>query len=144
MSGPPTHPPIQAPAGLSDSGWVSTHTTGRKFEDLAARFLLKRGWIILGRNVRHGRREVDLIVRRGSLVAFVEVKGRRGTGVGHPLEAITWKKRQEIERVAQWWIHGNGAPGDEYRLDAIAITPGTAGGWRIEHVEDAWRIAWRP
>lgn len=102
------------------------------------------GWTILGRNVRHGHREIDLIARRGSLVAFVEVKGRRGSGVGHPLEAITWKKRQEIERVAQWWIRQHGTPEDDYRLDAIAITRDPCGGWDVDHVEDAWRVSWRP
>ena len=43
---------------------------------------------MLGRNVRHRRKEIDLVVRRGSVVAFVEVKGRRDAAVGHPLEAL--------------------------------------------------------
>lgn len=122
---------------------MSTHTTGRHFEALAAAFLTRRGWEVIGRNVRHGHREIDLIARRHDLVAFVEVKGRRGTGTGHPLEAITWKKRMEIERVAQWWIRHHGREGEDYRFDAIAITSDDWG-WRLEHVEDAWRVAWRP
>ena len=117
----------------------STHELGRRFEDLAARHLTSRGWMILDRNVRFGRREIDLVVRQGDLVAFVEVKGRRGRAYGNPLEAITWQKRREIQTVAAWWIQRFGRPEWSYRFDAVAVerAPGRV---HIEHVEDAWRL----
>ena len=83
---------------------MDTHRLGRCFEEAAARWLEARGWTVLGRNVRCHREEVDLIVQRGRVVAFVEVKGRRGRGYGAPAEAVTWRKRREIEGVARWWI----------------------------------------
>jgi putative endonuclease len=73
-------------------------------------------------------------------VAFVEVKGRAGPGFGHPLEAITWKKRREIAAVAQWWIQRFGEPGVCYRFDAVAVEPAQDGGFSVQHVEDAWRL----
>ena len=113
------------------------HTRGRTSEDLAAAFLVRRGWSILERNHRAGRKEIDIIARRGNIIAFVEVKARAGTGCGHPLEAITWKKRREIDFVARSWIVRNGATTLEYRFDAVAVT-WTGNSYRIEHVENAW------
>lgn len=117
---------------------VSTTARGRRFEDLAVRHLQSLGWRVVGRNVRAGRREIDLIVRKDRLVAFVEVKGRTGSGTGHPLEAITHRKRREIAHVARAWIREQGRVGEAYRFDAVAVTRAPRG-WHLEHVEDAWR-----
>ena len=113
---------------------------GDRGEEIAATFLAERGWAILHRNYRIGHREVDLVARRGEVVAFVEVKTRGGLGYGHPLEAITRKKRREVQAVAAIWVERFGTDRDVYRFDAIAILLPTAGEPVIEHVEDAWRI----
>jgi putative endonuclease len=113
---------------------------GSRGEELAARFLEENGWRILVRNFRMGRKEIDLVARRGEVVAFVEVKTRAGAGYGHPLEAITWKKRREIRQVATAWVDRFGGPDDTYRFDAVAIEIDGRGPPRIEHVEDAWRL----
>ena len=118
----------------------STHDVGRGFEDLVASHLSRAGWTILDRNVRFGRREIDLVIRRDRVVAFVEVKGRRGAGYGHPLHAITWKKRREIAAVALWWIQRFGEPGFVYRFDAVSVMRSSDGRVSLEHVEDAWRL----
>ena len=73
---------------------------GRRGEQLAIQYLSAAGWTILAGNYRFGRREVDLVVRRAGLIAFVEVKTRAGDGYGRPEDALTWKKRREIEAVA--------------------------------------------
>ncbi len=120
---------------------MDTHRLGQAFEGVAARHLERRGWQVLDRNVRWRRKEVDLVVRRGAVVAFVEVKGRRGNGFGHPLDAITARKRREIESVAHWWVERHGAPGLVYRFDAVAVEEDPDGRLRVEHVEDAWRLS---
>ncbi len=122
---------------------MDTHAMGRRFETIAARWLEGRGWTVLERNVRFRRKEIDLVAKRGRVVAFVEVKGRRGNGQGHPLEAITPRKRAEIEFVAAWWWERHGAPGLECRFDAVAVTVGPLGAAAVEHLEDAWRPGWR-
>lgn len=96
--------------------------------------------MILCRNFRLGHKEIDIVARRGRVVAFVEVKTRTGLGYGHPLEAITRAQRREIARVATTWMARHGGRGDLYRFDAIAVL--WAGGEQplIEHVEDAWRL----
>jgi putative endonuclease len=118
---------------------ADSHELGRRSERLAADYLRQRGYDILERNYRVGHKEVDLIVRRGVVIAFVEVKARAGLGYGHPLEAITWSKRREVAYVARVWIAGNGGPALSYRFDAISVQ------WRgaepvIEHVPNAWTL----
>lgn len=120
---------------------MDTHAAGTRYEAAAALHLEARGWTVLERNVRFGRREVDLVVRRGNVVAFVEVKGRRGAACGHPLEAITARKRREVERVARWWVARRAERGEVYRFDAVAVQEDGIGRLQVEHVPDAWRPA---
>ena len=107
---------------------------------MAARRLENAGWTILKRNLRLGRREIDLVVRRPGVLAFVEVKTRAGTGFGTPEEAVTWKKRREIEVVARHYLGCHPPVDVDVRFDVIAIVcePGrTIRSYR--HIEDAWR-----
>ena len=119
------------------------HRLGRRGEDIAATFLKDRGWIILARNYRFGRREVDLVIRRGGVLAFVEVKTRAGEGFGGPEAAITRLKRREIEIVAAQYLV-RFPPGDvDIRFDAVALQRMHGHGeFHIEHIEDAWRPDW--
>lgn len=118
----------------------ATKPLGDRGEEIAARYLSERGWTVVDRNFRLGRKEIDLVARRGEVVAFVEVKTRGGRGYGHPLEAITWKKRREIGQVASAWIDRHGRTGDVYRFDAVAVLVSGGGEPVVEHVEDAWRM----
>lgn len=118
---------------------ADSHELGRVSESMAARYLQARGYRVLERNYRVGHKEVDLIVRRRDLIAFVEVKARAGEGCGHPLEAITWAKRREVGYVARVWIAAHGQTGLSYRFDAVAIL-WRAGKAAIEHVPNAWTL----
>ncbi len=119
---------------------ISHRDLGVHGERLAAHHLARLGYTILERNYRFGRREVDLIIRREGLVAFVEVKTRAGDGFGHPLEAITALKRREIERVARRWQQRHGRPGLEYRFDAVGVVIERGVAPVIEYVPNAWRL----
>ncbi|HKJ02324.1 MAG TPA: YraN family protein [Longimicrobiales bacterium] len=121
------------------------HALGRWGEARAARFLEARGWTVLARNYRFGRREVDLVVRRADLVVFVEVKTRAGALYGAPLEAVTRLKRREIEAVAAHFLRHHGLDGAQVRFDALGIVvrrEGPRPTVEIEHVADAWRPGW--
>jgi len=116
------------------------HVLGRLGERAAADFLGERGWAVLHRNYRFGRREVDLVARRGNLVAFVEVKTRAGDGYGAPAEAVTRLKQREIELVAVAYLARERLGDVDVRFDVLAIVMDGAGRvHRIEHLEDAWR-----
>jgi len=114
------------------------HRRGLAGEERAIRYLQSRGWDVVAHRFRVARVELDLVVRRGALVAFVEVKVRRGDAFGHPLEAITGAKRREIVKAARVWVDRFGRPSDVYRFDCIALT-----GNNLEHLEDAFRPGWR-
>lgn len=116
------------------------HELGRRGEQVAAARLRADGWRVVARNVREGRKEVDLVATRGAVVAFVEVKARAGLAYGHPLEAITRAKRREIESVARAWLRRHPQPGRRVRFDAVSVLFRDDGPPLVEHVEDAWRL----
>ncbi|UCD23547.1 MAG: YraN family protein [Gemmatimonadota bacterium] len=118
------------------------HRRGVKGEAIALKFLESRGWSLLAHRFRLGRWEIDLIVRQGRLVAFVEVKTRRGSAFGSPLEAVTWHKRREIVRAARGWMDRHGRSDDVYRFDVVGVTM-LPQGLKIQYVEDAFRPGWR-
>jgi putative endonuclease len=107
-------------------------------EGQAIRYLLSRGWSLVAHRFRMGHTEIDLIVRRGHLVAFVEVKTRRGAAFGTPFEAVTGAKRREIVKAARAWVDRHGQPSDIYRFDCIGVADG-----KLDHLEDAFRPGWR-
>jgi putative endonuclease len=59
---------------------------------------------VLDRNVWCAGAELDLVVRRGRVVAFVEVKSKSGDGHGDPLEMVTPVKVERVRRAAQAWL----------------------------------------
>jgi putative endonuclease len=65
---------------------------------------LARGYRPLGANVWAGGYELDLIVRRGRRLVFVEVKEKQGPGFGDPLEMVDVEKRRRVRRAAQAWL----------------------------------------
>jgi putative endonuclease len=125
-------------------GWSDPrHRRGVRGEQEAASFLESQGWEILAHRFRMGRLEIDLVARRGRLVAFIEVKTRRGEAFGTPFEAVTWAKQREIVRVARAWMDRHGSPGDIYRFDVVGVLHGPQGVATIQHLEDAFRPGWR-
>jgi putative endonuclease len=81
-----------------------------------------RGYRIVGANVRAGRNELDLIVRRGSTLLFVEVKQRSGTGFGGPLAAVDAEKRRRVRRAAQaWLVRHPQRPGVRIGFEVVAV-----------------------
>jgi len=105
---------------------------GRVGETAAAWWLRLKGWRILARRVRTPAGEVDLIARRGNLVAFVEVKRRR---TGAELDfAIDEYRLTRVAAAAEYLGPRYMQPGDDMRVDVILIAPGRA----LRHIENAW------
>ena len=78
--------------------------------------------------------ELDLVVRRGRVIAFCEVKSKAGDQYGDPLEMIPPVKIGRIRRAAEAWLASRpGLAGLEVRFDVIAVRGG-----RVEHVPDAF------
>lgn len=107
---------------------------GRAAEDLAAAYYAAEGFALLDRRCRLGRGELDLVVRRGDLLVFVEVKARRGSGWGDPSEAAPPWKLRRLRSAARRWLAEHAPRGvEEFRFDLAAVRLSPAGdGCRLE------------
>jgi putative endonuclease len=94
-------------------------------ERRAARHYRLRGWRVVGANVRVGRDELDLIVRRGRSIRFVEVKEKSGSGYGAPLEMIDARKLRCVRRASLRWLAAHPELGAlEVGFEAVGVSPG--------------------
>jgi putative endonuclease len=110
---------------------------GRWGEEVAARHLERVGCRVLDRNWRAGRLEIDLVVRDGATIAFVEVKTRR-PGPQHPAEAVDRRKRARLRKAAARWIATHPERALEYRFDVVSVNVGADGRGRVRHDPDAF------
>ena len=94
-------------------------------EQRALRHYRLRCYRILGTNVWIGGYELDLVVRRGRALAFVEVKSKRGDRVGDPLEMVGPEKQRRLRRAAEAWLAAHPeAVRLEARFDVVAVRDG--------------------
>lgn len=103
-------------------------------ERRAARWYRLRGWRVLGANVRAGGNELDLVVRRGRSLRFVEVKERASGGFGGAAGAVGFEKQRRVRRAAQAWLaaHPEHAALD-LGFDVVAVEAG-----RVTRLADAF------
>lgn len=109
---------------------------GEEGERLAARFLEERGYRIVARRWRGAGREIDLVVEKADVMAFVEVKTRRSP-LAPPATAVDWRKRRQLAAAAQ--VASERWRGREFRFDVVSVEL-APGGHRIEHLADAFRL----
>ena len=109
---------------------------GKKGEDLAVNFLLNKGYIIVSRNFRYQKAEVDIIARKGNLLAIIEVKTRSTPDFGDPQEFVKGQQIQRLVRAVDHFVIEHELDVD-VRFDIIAIIKNAAG-TRIEHLENAF------
>ena len=108
-------------------GLLSVTTTteiGRAGEGRARRHYEARGYEIVAANIRVARVEVDLVVRRGNELLFVEVKVKRGDEYGDPLEMVDGRKLRRLRRAAETWLAVR--PADralDVAIEVIALRP---------------------
>jgi putative endonuclease len=96
----------------------------RAGEDLAAAHLTSLGWRIVERNWRCAAGELDIIAvqpGRPDVVVFCEVKCRRGTAFGQPVEAITQAKLAKLRELTLHWLRAQDRPAPSIRVDAIGV-----------------------
>ena len=105
---------------------------GRKAESFAALWLRLKGWRILARRARVPGGEVDLVARRGRILAFIEVKARASeAAAGMSLDRSRLRRvAVAAERLAPRYAKGI----DTIRIDAIYVVPGRL----PRHVPDVW------
>ena len=110
---------------------------GIKGEQIAADFLLNKGYIIVHRNWRSGKKEVDIIALKGDMLVIVEIKTRSNLDFGFPEEAVTRKKQQFLKAAADAFMSNN----PQYlniRFDIISILLEGENIKEIMHFEEAF------
>ena len=117
------------------------HRLGKHGERIAAEHLARLGFEIVERNYRTRWGELDLVAFDGTSLVFCEVKTRRLSAAGGPLEGLRLPQRQRLRKMAgAWLIERSDRPRSELiRFDAIGITIDAAGKLvSLEHLEGAF------
>ena len=117
---------------------VAAWRHGHLAEAAAATLLLAKGFRLIARRYKTPLGEIDLIVKRGRLIAFVEVKAR-----GDRREALEsvgrFSERRIVDAADLWLAKHPAAAGFDLRYDMVLVTP-----WRLPaHIPDAFRPTWR-
>ena len=110
---------------------------GELGERIAERWLRARGWRVVERRFRTGHRDIDLVVELEGVVAFVEVKARRGDRFGDPVAAVNWRKQKELGRSARVWVARHGQGWSAFRFDVVGVLV-DGERVRIRHVANAF------
>lgn len=105
-------------------------------ENLATQVLLNKGHIILDRNYRFGKQEIDIVTRLDNQIVVVEVKTRETALIGEPWKAVTRSKQKSIIRVANRFLKEHCYTMDT-RFDIISIVHNSYH-TKIEHIENAF------
>lgn len=129
--------------GSAQRSAPSTAELGLWGERIAAEHLIRDGWSIVGRRVRPGHRdEIDIIARKGGVLAFVEVKTRSSEAFGRPASAVGMAKRRNLCRAAAAYLRRANYPDVAYRFDIIEVvgTPDGEDQLVVRHVADAFRF----
>ncbi|HBN96216.1 MAG TPA: YraN family protein [Firmicutes bacterium] len=106
-------------------------------EQLAKEYLLGQGLQFVEANFRLRMGEIDLIMKDGETLVFVEVKYRTSERWGTSVEQVTGRKIQKIKRVAQGYLQGYFQDAPYVRFDVIGISPCGAG-YRFNWVKGAF------
>lgn len=107
----------------ADRGLPRHLQEGRRGEDAAYRFLRRRGYRIVSRNYRPhtGRGEIDLVAWDGGELVFIEVKTRKNSDFGSPLDAVDGEKQDLLIHAALEYARRAGAAHDRIRFDVVGV-----------------------
>lgn len=109
---------------------------GQVGEELAAGYLVQKGYTILEKNWRFGREEIDIIAQEKDMLVVVEVKTRSGSFFGDPEEFVDKQKQRHLIKAANGYIEKNNLD-LEVRFDIIGVIL-SGKNHKINHIEDAF------
>jgi putative endonuclease len=125
----------------NDPARAPTRALGQTGEAAAARFLERRGLVILARNLRSRLGEIDLVARDGPTLVFVEVKARRGLPGDPPEAAVDARKRARLTRLALGYLAARRLGERSCRFDVVGVSLDEAGGVTgVRHLRHAFDL----
>jgi putative endonuclease len=120
---------------------VERHVFGKEAEDAAAQFMESEGFTVRARNVRCMGGELDLVVERGNLICFVEVRMRSSVDWGDPSLTVGRTKQQRVVRSAMRFLASERIAERNIRFDVITVV-GRGPFARLEHIPNAFDAGW--
>lgn len=108
---------------------------GKWGENVAAGYLMQKGYSIVARNWKFGRRDLDIVAFNGDMLVVVEVKTRSGNILQEPEKAVDYAKLMSLRKAANAFVKAKhiDAP---LRFDIVSISVQTAQKYEIEHYQD--------
>ncbi|MBJ7356712.1 YraN family protein [Nocardioides sp.] len=103
-------------------------------ERVAAAHLAEQGMVVLERNWRCDRGELDLVLRDGEVLVACEVKTRATPVGGSPHEAVDTRKLQRLHDLLWHWCEERGVRPTETRVDLVGIVRNRRGPAQVDHV----------
>jgi putative endonuclease len=117
----------------------TTLTLGAHGERIAVAYLTRAGLRVLDRNWRCREGELDIVARDAGAIVFCEVKARRGTGYGLPVEAVTPAKQRRLRILAQRWLAAHDEHAPEVRFDVVGVLVHRTGPAVVTHLRAAFQ-----
>lgn len=111
---------------------MDTRRKGTEGEDLAVKFLRKRGYKILCRNFFTRQGEIDIIGKDKGSIVFLEVKTRNSSKFGCPAESVTGIKAERIRKTALYYLVKNHLTETPYRFEVVSILKAGADRYAID------------
>ncbi|MCG8394323.1 MAG: YraN family protein [Pseudomonadales bacterium] len=113
--------------------------TGKRAEQLAARWLQDRGLTLLERNVRYRQGEIDLVMLDGDTLVFTEVRWRQHRSHGGALASVDHHKQQRLIRAAQHFLASHSQHHERpCRFDVLGMEPDNDGTVRYQWIQNAF------
>lgn len=124
----------------SASTGLSTVIKGRRAEELALRYLKRRGLEPIARNYRCRAGEVDLVMRHAGTIVFVEVRSRASPTFVSPKATVDWRKQRRLARVAAWFLSAHREWADRpVRFDVVSVTKPNYRA-KLEWIQNAFQV----
>ncbi len=103
------------------------------------KYLRKKGYRILASNYQTPIGEIDIVARDRDTIVFVEVKTRQSLLYGYPFEAVTWRKRERLKKLALYYLKVHRLLGASGRFDVIGLYLKN-GTYQVQHIVDAFEV----
>ncbi len=122
-----------------DLNKLTPHELGKEGEKLVANYLTKKKkYEVVERGFRALGGEIDLIAYDQNTLVFIEVKTRKGLEFGHPQEAVTPQKQEQLRKIAQVYLMNKGLENVDCRFDVIGVLFTFSEKPSIVHIENAF------
>ena len=117
-----------------------SHVFGKTAESLAAHYLQKKGYRILGRNLQLSGGELDLVAQHKDAIVFIEVKARKSETYGGAAYAISTSKKQRIIKLASQYLAQKKLGHQLTRFDVILCKGQDHDNLEVTHIENAFEV----